>query len=203
LADIRQPAQWADIRRAIAISKNKSAARPRKAAKSAPAKSKIGAKSKVALKSKVVSKPKPGSHPKSAKTKKPPASGAKTARAKATDSRRLDLLKLVEQSLDADKAEDIVHIDLTDKSAIADFMVIATGRSGRQLVAMAQHLDEKLRKAGIKRVSIEGAIQGDWVLIDGGDIVVQLFRPETRKLYNLEKMWGIALPSADSLQAVG
>src|SRR5690606_11778057 len=91
------------------------------------------------------------------------------------DPRRLDLLKMVEKSLDADKAEDIVHVDLAEKSAIADFMVIATGRNTRQLAAMAQHVAAKLSKAGIKTINIEGLSQGDWVLIDGGDIIVHLF----------------------------
>ena len=133
------------------------------------------------------------------KSKTPKTSAAKQA---ANDS-RLDLLKLVEKSLDADKAENIVHVDLAEKSAIADFMVIATGRNTRQLAAMAQHVAEKLGKAGIKKISIEGLSQGDWVLVDGGDIIVHLFRPEIRTLYGLEKMWGINLPTPETLQAVG
>ncbi len=128
----------------------------------------------------------------------------KTAvRKKAAAKRQDDLLKIVEKSLDADKAEDIVAIDLKGKSSIADFMVIATGRNSRQLAAMAQHLDEKLTKAGTKRVGIEGLAQGEWVLLDGGDIIVHLFRPEIRKFYNLEKMWGVDLPEPERLMAVG
>lgn len=96
----------------------------------------------------------------------------------------------MEKSLDDDKAEDIVVVDLQDKSSIADYMVIATGRSSRQLAAMAAHLDEKLHKAGVGRVAVEGLTQGDWVLLDGGDIIVHMFRPEVRGFYNLEKMWG-------------
>jgi ribosome-associated protein len=114
-----------------------------------------------------------------------------------------DLLKIVETSLDDDKAEDIVAIDLRGKSTIADYMVIATGRNSRQLAAMASHLDAKLTKAGIKRVSIEGAGQGDWVLLDGGDVVVHLFRPEVRTFYALEKMWGAEMPNPERLTAVG
>ena len=69
-------------------------------------------------------------------------------------------------------------------------MVIATGRSHRQVGAMAEHLTEKLKAAGLKGVSVEGAARADWILIDGGDIIVHLFRPEVRAFYRLEKMWG-------------
>jgi ribosome-associated protein len=105
--------------------------------------------------------------------------------------------------LDADKAEDIISIDLTGKSTIADFMVIATGRSNRQLASMAQHLDEKLTRSGIRKVSIEGLTQGDWVLLDGGDVIVHLFKPEIRRFYNLEKMWGVEMPEPEPMIAVG
>jgi ribosome-associated protein len=105
--------------------------------------------------------------------------------------------------LDDDKAEDIISIDLAGKSSIADYMVIATGRSARQLHAMAQHLDEKLTKLGVKKVSIEGLTQGEWVLLDGGDVVVHLFKPEVRSFYNLEKMWGVELPEPERITAVG
>jgi ribosome-associated protein len=114
-----------------------------------------------------------------------------------------DLLRLVEKSLDDDKAEDIVAIDLKGKSSIADYMVIATGRSSRQLAAMAEHLHEKLKAKGLAQVGVEGERQGDWVLIDGGDVIVHLFRPEIRGLYNLEKMWGMELPEAERVAAHG
>jgi ribosome-associated protein len=114
-----------------------------------------------------------------------------------------DLLKIVETSLDDDKAEDIVAIDLRGKSTIADYMVIATGRNSRQLAAMATHLDQKLTKAGVKKISVEGQAQGDWVLLDGGDVVVHLFRPEVRTFYALEKMWGAEMPSPERLTAIG
>jgi ribosome-associated protein len=114
-----------------------------------------------------------------------------------------DLVKIVATSLDDDKAEDIVSIDLRGKSSIADYMVIATGRSSRQLAAMAQHLDEKLTKLGVKDVAVEGMTQGDWVLLDGGDVVVHLFRPEVREFYNLEKMWGADLPEPERVTAIG
>lgn len=125
------------------------------------------------------------------------------AAAKPAADKTQDLLKIVETSLDDDKAENIVAIDLRGKSTIADYMVIATGRNSRQLAAMATHLDEKLTKAGVGRVSVEGKNQGDWVLLDGGDVVVHLFRPEVRTFYALEKMWGAEMPSPERLTAVG
>ena len=113
------------------------------------------------------------------------------------------LLGLVEKSLDDDKAEDVVAIDLAGKSSIADYMVIASGRSARQLGAMAEHLQVKLKASGIKRVGVEGAGAGDWVLIDGGDVIVHLFRPDIRGIYNLEKMWGMELPEPERALSVG
>lgn len=98
------------------------------------------------------------------------------------------LAKTVVTSLDDDKAENIVTIDLKGRSSVADQMVIATGRSGRQVGAMADHLLEKFKAAGI-HAAAEGMGQGDWVLIDAGDIVVHLFRPEVRDFYDLEGMW--------------
>ena len=113
-----------------------------------------------------------------------------------------ELVGLIEKSLDDDKAEDIVVIDLHGKSSFADFMVVASGRSARQVGAMADHLAVKLKQQGIGHIGVEGAQAGDWVLIDGGDVVVHLFRPEVRRFYNLEKMWGIAMPEADRAVAL-
>ena len=113
------------------------------------------------------------------------------------------MLRLVETSLDADKAEDIVAVDLADKTSIADYMVIASGRSARQLGAMADHLAVKLKALGIGHVGVEGKAGGDWILLDGGDVIVHLFRPEIRQTYNLEKMWGMELPDPELALAVG
>jgi len=101
------------------------------------------------------------------------------------------LLKLVEQSLDDDKAEEIVTINLAGKSAIADYLVIANGRSQRQVGAIADHLVERLKgsKLQSREPRVEGMPQNDWVLVDAGDIIVHVFRPEVRGFYNLEKMW--------------
>jgi ribosome-associated protein len=98
------------------------------------------------------------------------------------------LAGLVDNALDQDKAEDITIIDLAGKSSFADTMVIASGRSARHVTAMAENLKEKLKAQGL-RVTAEGQQQGDWVLLDAGDIIVHLFRPEVRAFYNLEKMW--------------
>jgi ribosome-associated protein len=84
----------------------------------------------------------------------------------------------------------VIVVDLVGKTSIADAMVIASGRSSRQVAAMAEHLVEKLKHGGIKPVSAEGKTQADWVLIDAGDLIVHLFRPEIRAFYNIEKMWG-------------
>ncbi len=104
------------------------------------------------------------------------------------------LIELIEQSLDNDKALDIVSINLAGKSSIADAMVVASAENVRQVGAMADHLREKLKAAGIKKISIEGLENCDWVLIDSGDIIIHIFRPEVRDFYNLEKLWAEALP---------
>ena len=106
------------------------------------------------------------------------------------------LVEVIERSLDDDKAEDPVVIDLSGKSSIADFMVIASGRSARQVGSMADHLQQKLKAAGVGRLSVEGLQRSDWVLIDAGDVIIHLFRPEVRSFYNLERMWAFGDGSA-------
>ena len=90
------------------------------------------------------------------------------------------------------KAEDTITINLTGKTAFADFMVVSTGRSNRQVGAIADRMVDDLRQAGVPDVRIEGTPLCDWVLIDAGDVVVHVFRPEVRAFYNLEKMWAAA-----------
>lgn len=125
--------------------------------------------------------------------------GEKTiARRKPTQPVNKKLLKLVEATLDDDKALDIVVINLTGKTEIADFMVVASGTSNRQVGAMANHLRDKIKQSGHPSVAVEGNAQCDWVLIDAGDIIVHLFRPEVREFYGLEKMWQVATPGADA-----
>lgn len=106
------------------------------------------------------------------------------------------LLATILATLEDGKAEDIVTIDLAGKTEIADYMVIACGRSARQVAALTDHLLAALPKRW--RSSVEGKTQGDWVLIDAGDVIVHLFRPEIRAHYNLEKMWGGAIPTAEA-----
>ena len=97
---------------------------------------------------------------------------------------------LVMQSLDDDQAQETISIPLEGKSSIADHMVIASGRSSRQVAAMAQHLAEKIKKETGRSARVDGLPVADWVLIDAGDVIVHLFRPEVRSFYNLERMWG-------------
>ena len=107
-------------------------------------------------------------------------------------------MKLITSSLDDDQADEVVAIDLAGKSTLADFMVICSGRNARHTAAMAEHLKEKIKGAGLPAPRIEGLAQADWVLIDGGDVIIHLFRPEARSLYNLEKLWGGTWSDPDS-----
>lgn len=100
-----------------------------------------------------------------------------------------DLHKLVMQSLDDDQAQEIVSIPLAGKSNIADHMVIASGRSTRQVASMANKLADRIKQDFGRIVRIEGLAAADWVLIDADDVIVHLFRPEVRNFYNLERMW--------------
>jgi len=127
-----------------------------------------------------------------AKGKTIPETRSLPDRSKATEAQ----LELVRRSLDDDKAEDVVVIDLKGKSAFADYMVIASGRSNRQVVAIADHLADKLKQAGYGYIPVEGKQGGDWVLVDAGDVVVHIFRPEPRAFYGLEKMWALETEAA-------
>jgi ribosome-associated protein len=109
-------------------------------------------------------------------------------------SRRADAketLRLVLACLEDAKAEDSVTIDLSGKSSIGDYMVVTTGRSQRHVGSIADNVVKGLHAAGIKNVRVEGMKQGDWVLIDAGDVIVHVFRPEVREFYGLEKMWSV------------
>jgi ribosome-associated protein len=136
-----------------------------------------------------------------ASAKRPARGTRKTQSEKPAPRLPNPVLQLIEASLDADKAEEIVTIDLKDKTTIADYMVIATGRSQRQLAAMADHLSLKLKAHTHGPIPIEGK-DHDWVLVDAGDVIVHLFRPEARTHYNLEKMWAVNLPETERV-AVG
>jgi ribosome-associated protein len=118
-----------------------------------------------------------------------PAARAAPAQNAASGLTGAAILELVLQSLDDDKAEDVVQIDLRGRTAMADHMVIATGRSSRQVGAIAQKLLDRLKERFRLSARVEGKETGDWVLIDTGDVVVHVFRPEVREFYQLEKMW--------------
>jgi ribosome-associated protein len=109
--------------------------------------------------------------------------------AHASKSQSDEILALVLSSLEQDKAEEIVSIDLQGKSSMADHMVICSGRSSRQVAAISDKLVERLKTELGHACKVEGKGQGDWVLIDTGDVVVHVFRPEVRDFYQLEKMW--------------
>ena len=118
--------------------------------------------------------------------------------AQPVPTRPLDQLVLAR--LDDDKAEDIVFIDLKDKSSFADSLIVASGRSHRHVGALADHLLRALKEAGYGRAKVEGLPHCDWVLIDAGDLVIHLFRPEVRSFYNIEKIWSVDTTSRHLLQ---
>jgi len=120
-------------------------------------------------------------------SKSPKKSGKETA---AADKLLADIV----ESLEDHKAEDVIVINLRGKSDIADYMVIASGQSGRQVSTMADRLVLVVKNHGVVGAVPEGKGQSDWVLLDGGDVIVHLFRPEVREFYNLEKMWNVDFP---------
>ncbi|HJW40876.1 MAG TPA: ribosome silencing factor [Rhizomicrobium sp.] len=104
------------------------------------------------------------------------------------------LLDRIRASLEDDKALDIVTIAMEGRSSLADAIVIATGTSSRHVASIAEHLARRLKDAGYGTRPVNGASQGDWVLVDGGDVIVHIFRPEVREYYNLESMWSVGEP---------
>ena len=122
------------------------------------------------------------------------AAASKTAKQPAASTAKKpqsDLLKRILASLDDDKAENIVTIDLEGRTALCDAAVIASGRSSRHVGAMAEHLARRLKESGYGTRPVSGQAQGDWVLVDAGDVIVHLFRPEVRDYYDLEGMWSV------------
>jgi len=105
-----------------------------------------------------------------------------------------DLKQIVIHTLDINKAQDIVSIDLKDKSSMADFMIIASGTSSRHIQALSEQVLEKLKDNGVKESKIEGKESSEWKLVDGIDLIVHIFHPEKRKFYELEKMWSELIP---------
>ena len=122
------------------------------------------------------------------KTPKPAKKTAKKAASEPT------LLSRILKSLDDDKAEEIVTIDLEGRSSLCDAIVVASGRSARHVAAIAEHLARRLKEAGYGTRPTDGLAQGDWVLVDAGDVIVHVFRPEVRAYYDLEGMWSVEEP---------
>jgi ribosome-associated protein len=170
-------------------SKKKPAAKKAKIAKKAPAKKSVKNPAKKAAAKPAAKKPvarKPVA--KRPAAKKP---AAKKVAVPAKVAAPSELLKRILTSLDDDKAENIVTIDLEGRSALCDAAVIASGRSSRHVAAMAEHLARKLKEGGYGTRPVNGQGQGDWVLVDAGDVIVHLFRPEVREYYDLEGMWSV------------
>ncbi len=113
----------------------------------------------------------------------------------ATDAEKAR--EAVLNSLDDSKAEDIVPIDITGKSSLGDHIIVASGRSHRHVGAIADHLLRDLKDAGFGNCRVEGLPHCDWVLVDAGDVIVHIFRPEVRGFYNIEKMWSVDKPEGD------
>ncbi len=109
-------------------------------------------------------------------------------------SRKGALEDLILKRLDEDKAQDVIFIDLKDKSSVADGLIVASGRSHRHVAALADRLLRALKEQGYGRARVEGMPHCDWVLIDAGDVIVHLFRPEVRTFYNIEKIWSVEPP---------
>jgi len=131
-------------------------------------------------------------NPAPAEAREAPAS----AEASVSDPGRVTAIEdLILSRLDDDKAQDVVFIDLKGKSPVADGLIVASGRSQRHVGAMADHLLRALKEAGYGKCRVEGMPHADWVLIDAGDVIVHLFRPEVRSFYNIEKIWSVEPPA--------
>ena len=161
----------------------------------------LKAKSKKAAPKKAVKKPVGKAKPAVKKAavkktvKKPVAKKAKIPAPKAPAS---ELMSRILASLEDDKAEQIVTIDLEGRSSLADAVVIASGRSSRHVAAIADHLARRLKEGGYGTRPVNGAAQGDWVLVDAGDVIVHVFRPEVRDYYDLEGMWSVGGPARNT-----
>lgn len=113
------------------------------------------------------------------------------------------LIEAITECLEDNKAIDVTVIDLRGKSPMADHMVVATGSSTRQVAALAEHLLRRLKGFGVIGITPEGLKHGDWVLIDAGDAIIHLFRPEIRDFYGIEKMWGVSLDEPNQTTEAG
>ena len=105
-----------------------------------------------------------------------------------------DLSNFIQEILDENSAQDVIDIDIRGKSSIADYLLVASGRSNRHVSALADYVQRGLKERGFKELVVEGQEASDWVLIDAGDVILHVFRPEVRVFYNLEKIWSVPLP---------
>ena len=126
--------------------------------------------------------------------RKPAKKAAVKKTAKKAPAAEHQLLTRIVQSLEDDKAEEIVTIDLEGRSSLCDAIVVASGRSTRHVASIAEHLARRLKEAGYGTRPMNGAAQGDWALVDAGDVIVHVFRPEVRSYYDLEGMWSVEEP---------
>lgn len=126
-----------------------------------------------------------------AKKSAPVKSAAPAKKLSATQVATEALCKKISAILDTNKAEQVTTLNLRDKCSFADFMIVASGRAPRHVSALADYVADMLKKLGTPPLSVEGKESGDWVLIDAGDIVIHIFRPEVRQFYNIEKMWSM------------
>jgi ribosome-associated protein len=203
------PAKKAVVKKAVA--KKVVAKKPvaKKAVKAVKPKAKVAAKRPVAKKAAAVvakiKRPVAVAKPvvKTGMTKTAERKAKKAAKAKVAAPKKVvavaapvwpPMISAVLRQLDDAKAEQVVTMDLSGKSTIADTMIVATGRSNRHVNAIADQVVDELSKHGMKNIRIEGVPQCDWVLVDAGDVIVHVFRPEVRSFYNLEKLWAANIP---------
>lgn len=111
-----------------------------------------------------------------------------------------DLSDFILSILDENSAQDVIEIDVAGKSSIADYMIVASGRSNRHVSALADYVQRGLKERGLKDLGVEGLEASDWVLVDAGDVILHVFRPEVRAFYNIEKIWSVPLP--DSIKTI-
>ena len=176
------------------------AAPARKTKKAAPKRAAAPKTSKKPTAKKPIKKAvkKPAPKPTKKPARKPVKKSAPKKLTPAKAAPQSVLLQRIITSLDDDQAADIVTIDLAGRSSICDAAVIASGRSSRHVMAIADHLARRLKEQGYGTRPVTGASQGDWVLVDAGDVIVHVFRPEVRDYYDLESMWAVGAPAQDA-----
>lgn len=134
--------------------------------------------------------------------KSAPQKAAKGKKQKGATGSESALLKAIIKALENMKAEDIMTVDMQGQSALTDYFVIASGRSNRQVSALADSVRKTMQAHGVRDIRVEGLGQGDWVVADGGDVIVHIFRPEVRAFYRLEEVWGLEPPLQEAFRAL-